>query len=114
MGNRVYGKFDNRIQAAVGEAFSIDLETNPTTGYEWSLRIEGEILLKRRKLLGLPKGGVIVSDTPTVSMGGGGKERFTFQSLKKGDASIIFEYRRPWEGEPLEQVNFYVRIIPVN
>lgn len=70
--------------------FTVDLKSNPTTGYRWQMISYDKALLKfmKRKYVS-PK---------THLIGSGGIESFKFQSLKTPiDTVIKFKYVRPWE-----------------
>jgi formylglycine-generating enzyme required for sulfatase activity/predicted secreted protein len=88
-----------KIDVLVGEEFEINLESNPTTGYSWSL-VEH-----------LPDWLELVDTTyvPTDPgmVGGGGVETWTFRATGSGSATLTFEYERPWEDEPI-QVRVYL------
>lgn len=96
----VYKKTDDEIVASVGETFIIELEGNPTTGYGWQPQVDNDML----RLIDQqyqPAGS---------SIGGGGKEVFSFEPVKSGRASISFEYKRPWETDAIEKQKFQLRI----
>jgi inhibitor of cysteine peptidase len=96
----VYSKTDDEIVTSVGDTFSIELEGNPTTGYEWEPQLDDEMLrfVERHYQ---PAG---------TGIGGGGKEIFTFQPVKSGRTFVAFEYKRPWDATPAEKQNFQLRI----
>jgi inhibitor of cysteine peptidase len=96
----VYSKTDKEIVASVGETFSIELDGNATTGYEWEPQLSDDTLrLVERRYQ--PAG---------TGVGAGGKEIFTFETVKSGRASVSFEYKRPWETEAVEKQDFQLRI----
>lgn len=78
------------IVAGPGEVFTIRLEANATTGYEWDLTnlAEQDVCL-------LLSSEYEPSDSGLV--GAGGFQVWTFVALKKGDTELEFEYRRAWE-----------------
>ena len=66
-----------------------EAEANPTTGYSWDVRMEGEGVFDLRRQA-IP---------PSRNMAGAaGKEKFTLQGVSSGDVTVYFLYRRPWEG----------------
>lgn len=70
------------------------LKGNPSTGYTWIYKIEDESIINlntKIKYLG------------SKSMSGA-PSRFTYTitSLKPGATKIFFEYKRPWEEDPIE------------
>ena len=93
------------IESQVGNNFTIKLEANATTGYEWQLAkpldedivqlISSEYLPDNSKLLGA-----------------GGKQVWIFKALKSGKATIYFKYVRPWEKKtPPENDKSFIIII---
>jgi inhibitor of cysteine peptidase len=81
----------NEVKLAVGQTYSIDLDSNPTTGYSWALAS--------------PTNGVFMLVTNTYEprktaagvVGSGGVEHWTFKAVGKGRAELTLEYMRPWE-----------------
>ena len=70
--------------------FTVDLRSNPTTGYRWQIISYDRAVLKfmKRKYV----------SSKTYLIGSGGIESFKFQSLKTPiDTVIKFKYARPWE-----------------
>jgi inhibitor of cysteine peptidase len=86
------------VQIRVGSAFTIRLESNPTTGYSWVLDYDHDHL------------DLVSEDYERISMsiGGGGVSVFKFVSLKRGTTIIITHYQRPWEDEAIEVRRFSV------
>ncbi|MDD5681223.1 MAG: protease inhibitor I42 family protein [Candidatus Omnitrophica bacterium] len=98
-------KGDNITGVTAGETFTIEMESNRTTGYEWQL---AEPVDKDRLEF------VISEYVPDTSgrMGAGGKERWTFKAIGPGNPVIHFKYVRPWEKDapPAEKKSFVVMI----
>jgi len=92
--SKVYGKTDKSIKAKTGETFAIELEANPTTGYQWQADVDPE----KVKLLDTNY------ESPGHAIGASGKERLTFQSLSEGDTTISLKYKRAWEEESIDSV----------
>ena len=71
---------------------TIELEANPTTGYDWSFKLSagGEDLITVTKQY---------RSTPTKEplCGSGGTDIFTIVSKKEGICEITFTYERSWE-----------------
>jgi predicted secreted protein len=92
-----------RVTTKPGRQFSLTLESNPTTGYQWELAkpIEGscvalvtnQFVRAKSKLSGAP-----------------GKEVWRFKALRAGEATIELKYVRPWEKgvEPAQKTNVVV------
>jgi len=93
------------IQAAVGETFSIVLDSNPTTGYSW----------RRQDKAG---NGVVAFTgsrfvpARTDLAGAGGREHMTFTATAPGTEQLTFHYLRPWEknAEPARTAVFTVTV----
>ncbi len=98
----VYRKGQQKIIATVGAVFVIELDTNPTTGYEWQIHID-------KNLARLIDRCYEISDT---GIGAGGIERFTFEALKSGETLIRMENKRAWEPKAIEVLKFALHISP--
>ena len=85
--------------------FSIMLESNPTTGYNWEAKFDEDyIKLVDSNFTPYPETSEMV--------GGGGVQNFEFSALKSGETQIIFTYTRPWEKDnPAETKTYNVKII---
>lgn len=86
---------DNEMQKEmsinVGDILNFELDSNPTTGYEWVLEYD-------RTILNLIKSSFIESEKKGI-VGASGKQRFRFKAIRKGTSTIIFSYKRAWEKE---------------
>jgi inhibitor of cysteine peptidase len=94
------------IEARVGKDFVIKLPSNPTTGYSWRLTEPLPDMLE-------------LSDkdyrTPAENrhlVGAGGVEEWRFKAVRRAEATLVFEYVRPWEKDtpPVERRSFTIRI----
>lgn len=84
---------DEEIVTNRNRQFSFALESNPSTGYSWQLNgssYDTSMIKKVSEKYSAP-----ASIRPMV--GAPGKQTFTFKALKPGSASIILQYKRPWE-----------------
>ena len=85
------------LEVAVGEAFTVTLCSNPTTGFQWleSAQISDPTVLEQvdhKFVAPEAKGkGPPAPGTP-------GQEIWTFKALKEGESTVSLEYSRPWEG----------------
>lgn len=78
----------------------IELEGNPTTGYEWTCTIENEEVAKVE--------AIYEPDETTSAMTGvGGTYLFTVTGQKEGTATIICKYSRSWEENETDEVKTY-------
>lgn len=77
-----------------GENFTVALTSNPSADYSWTLAGS------------LPRWLEQVDKTEAVTnpglSGGGGAEYWTFRPTATGNATLIFQYERPWEGMPIQ------------
>ena len=82
------------IEVKTGEQFTISLKSNPTTGYSWQPEFDSSFL----ELIETS----FVSDSPEL-VGAGGVEKFVFLAHREGQVEITFEYKRPWEDQPIQE-----------
>jgi len=101
--SREYTNPSQAIEVAVGGQFAIVLESNPTTGYEWEASYDNN-------LLKLVKSDYQQGETKQGVVGAGGKQYFTFEGLKKGDAQVTLVYKRSFEEGSAEQKVFNVSV----
>lgn len=95
----------NNIETTVGQQFTVTLESNATTGYQWQLAnpLNESIV----KLVGseykAPQDGRI---------GQGGQEVWTFKAAGKGTTQISMKYVRSWEKDvpPAQTKTFTVTV----
>jgi inhibitor of cysteine peptidase len=78
------------IEVQSGRNFTITLEANATTGYQWqfSRPLDAEAI----QLIS----SEYIADKTGLT-GSGGKQVWVFKALKSGKSSIVFQYLRPWE-----------------
>ena len=82
----------NEIELGVGDTVTIDLCSNPTTGFQWEENpdISDSAILEQTSHEFIPPG--------TNVPGQAGREVWVFKTLKKGVSTVSFEYSQPWEG----------------
>lgn len=87
-----YDETVKMITAKIGEPFSISLDSNATTGYQWKLSspLDATVIKLESSVYQDPQ-----SDRKIV--GAGGKELWTFIPVGQGETLIRMEYIRPWE-----------------
>jgi predicted secreted protein len=98
------------VETSVGKEFTIELESNRTTGYGWQLQKPlDESLVKavKNEYLTTPRPA---GEVPMA--GAGGKEVWTFKAVRAGKTAIDFKYVRPWEADkpPAKTASFRVVI----
>ncbi|MBD3282489.1 MAG: hypothetical protein GF387_02670, partial [Candidatus Portnoybacteria bacterium] len=92
------------IEAKEGGDFSIILNSNPSTGYQWNIDFDEEhIELLNRTYTSNANEGLV---------GSGGVEVFSFLAKKSGEARIVFSYLRSWEKDkdPLQEKTYIINI----
>ena len=86
----------------LGEDFTVELESNPTTGYVWTVKTLPEQL----KLLGSdytkPADGVRPGDSVA--------QVFRFKAVGQGDHAIGFVLKREWEPDAVESRAVLVKV----
>lgn len=82
----------------------IELDSNPTTGYDWEYTLSNDIVEITKEYESKCK-------EKNIS-GCGGQDIFIVKGLKEGETTIKFIYRRSWEEltgeEKIEEVNIIV------
>lgn len=93
------------IEVQLNQNFTITLEANKTTGYEWQFAepidestvqlISSDYLVEKTELVGV-----------------GGKQVWIFKALKPGKTELAFKYVRPWEKNlpPVNKESFEIII----
>ncbi|MEZ4521208.1 MAG: protease inhibitor I42 family protein [Thermomicrobiales bacterium] len=74
-----------------GDTIVVELESNPTTGYEWSVDELTPAVLTYTGSEYEPDEGDAV--------GQGGTQRLSFQAANPGQATLALKYWRSWEGD---------------
>jgi inhibitor of cysteine peptidase len=87
------------VQLAIGGQLIVALQSNPTTGFGWSV---GETSDPQLEVQGEP--AYVPAGSTTQVVGAGGTEVFTFDAKDKGTAKLVLEYKRDFEpGIPPEK-----------
>lgn len=102
---KMYGKDDKDITVDTGDTFAIQLEANPTTGYDWAASISDENIVSLVSCVYQEK------SVDTAIVGSGGVDVITFKGLKKGSAVITLVYERSFEkGSAAETLVYNVTV----
>ena len=84
----------SRRELAVGDIFTVELESNPSTGFQWVLADNSD-----STVLQVHEQEYVMANTGDPPLpGAGGKEVWTFKALAQGETTISLEYSRPWDG----------------
>lgn len=101
---------ENTIHVAAGDDFSIAVEANPTTGYQWKCDgIEQETTVVEQA--GEPV--YLQDENPDGMMGVGGRETWNFKAVLSGEAVIQLGYYPPGsenEGRPAQTKLYYIYV----
>jgi len=90
------------IQAELNKPFNITLESNPTTGYAWTVDFNHKMLIGGEKGYSASRPGAI---------GSSGQQVFVFTPIQEGETEISAVYKRPWEEGAAEERTFRVNCI---
>ncbi len=96
---------DTNITAKVGDQFTIELDSNQTTGFQWG--ISGSLNPKIVKKI---SSTYIAGANPSGAAGVGGKEKWKFQVMGAGTGTIVMIYSQRFDktAPPAKTVTFTV------
>lgn len=83
------------IQISTGEEFTIILEANPTTGYQW--KIIGGV---DKTVIEFVRSDYKSTSDPNL-VGGGGLDLWTFKAVNAGESRVVLGYYPP-SNDPVE------------
>ena len=86
---------DKEVEVKAGETFTIVLDSNPTTGFQWTAQAnvgDAKMLEQTAHQYIAPNAG----EAPVAGMAG--IEEWTFRAVNTGTTRITLSYDRPWEG----------------
>lgn len=97
-------KEDNgkQIKLSMNEEIVISLESNPTTGYNWTVANVDTNILEQT--------GKVEFEARSRKLGSPGKQIFRFRSTTAGKTALKLIYHRPWEKETAPLDTFLVEI----
>jgi len=78
---------------------TLKLKGNPTTGYTWTYVIGDESVIEVEEKIEYLGSNDIVG-APSLFT-------YTVKSLKPGNTTLEFEYKRPWESQAPEEIRIY-------
>ena len=99
---------NNEFTMKVGERLRIDLDENPTTGYQWQINMpptnEGtDPIAIEQNAYAMKQMEATVGGAHLV--GGGGKRTLVIIGNSEGSATIEAAYARPWEFKGFNQAS---------
>jgi inhibitor of cysteine peptidase len=89
------------INTKVGKLFIVELDSNPSTGYQWMTEFDSKFLQLVEKEY----------RSSTNLVGAGGVDRFKFKALSSGVTNLRMVYKRPFEDSSSEEKNYQVSIV---
>jgi inhibitor of cysteine peptidase len=91
------------VQTQVGQEFTITLDSNQTTGYQWQLAqpLDEAYLESAGCEYEVPEA------SPGL-VGVGGEELWSFRTIAEGDTEVSLEYLQPWDRASLAEVRRYI------
>lgn len=91
----------NTIQAKLNQPFNITLDSNPTTGYSWTVDFDSYFLTQEKESYVRSRPGLV---------GSGGQQIFSFTPVRIGKTTISAVYKRPWENIVADERTFSIII----
>jgi inhibitor of cysteine peptidase len=91
------------VEASVGEQFTVSLEENPTTGYEWDMKAGPGLTLVGDEFMG-------PSPSPSPLTGAGRTHSWVFKAARAGTLTLTGLYVRPWEADGKSAADFSLTI----
>jgi inhibitor of cysteine peptidase len=87
-GPMVFTKAGGDISVSTGDTFVIELESNPSTGFIWTVSQAPDAAVVTLE-------GQAYEKPDSSALGAPGTERFTFEAVATGTTTIALEYSRP-------------------
>lgn len=92
---------ENVIQAKLNRPFNISFDSNPTTGYIWTVDFDSRFLNKTKESY--------IPSQPRL-IGSGGQQVFAFIPIHVGKTTVSAVYKRPWENIAADERSFDIII----
>ena len=89
------------LRARLHRPFELELPSNPTTGYAWTIETAGPVRVAERSFR--PAG---------PGLGGGGTDRFVLEGQELGTFTLVCRYRRDWDGHVAEAREYVLTVAP--
>jgi inhibitor of cysteine peptidase len=94
---------DQQIKLTLHQEFQIELDTNPTTGYQWT------IVDTATSVISLIH-SQFKETSNKIKVGTPGKQKFYLKANSVGQMELKLIYHRPWEKNVVPIDSFYVVI----
>jgi inhibitor of cysteine peptidase len=92
-----------QVNLGRGDFLLVRLESNPSTGYSWSIRDNDSSVLRP---LGDPE-----FQASSNELGAGGTETFSFEAVAEGASVLVLIYDRPFEEDVEPLKTFRLRVV---
>lgn len=98
--SKVYEAGDS-ISVSAGQTFVIELESNPTTGYEWTAEKNANAEFVKSEMV-----------TSSTLPGAPGMQQLTFKATKSGSSTLVLNYARSFEPDnpPAQTESFPLKV----
>jgi len=95
------------LEVQAGEAFTVKLCSNPTTGFNWleDAQISNPAVIEQENY------EFVGPETEPPPPGTPGQSVWTFKALKEGSSTIYLKYSRPWEGGEKQEWTCTVEVV---
>ena len=98
-------KLENTFNVKLGDTLKVELSANPSTGYKWEMRSK-----IKPKVIKFESQKYTPKNPDTKLIGGGGKDVWTFSTLKKGQVYLYFVSKRSKE-EKIHKEKYFKVIV---
>ena len=95
------------IVISVSGTLEVSLFSNPTTGYQWG---ENANISDNTVMCQETHNYVAPDSSGEPIVGAGGKDVWTFKSLKAGQTTIKMTYSRPWESDSSDGWTYTINV----
>jgi len=97
----VFGEDDTTIEVTSGDDFAVELESNASTGYQWTATSSDEAVVREESSEYV--------EPSTDALGAPGEQRFVFSAGNAGTATLTLLYSRSFEdGADAREVTYSV------
>jgi predicted secreted protein len=98
--NSNISNIDQNISIKEGQEFELNFKSNPTTGFEWILVFDKNIINQTSHTF----------RTTSTLIGAAGTDIFTFKGISHGTTTLKFQYKRSWDKDFAEEKVFLVKV----
>lgn len=107
------------ITVPVGTRFTIEFQTNPSTGYTYNYYYDRSALRLVRGWVVVPEppecyvvcdGNICMRSCPPPPLGQPSTVFLKFKALRRGDTVVVVRHYRPWPGNTVYLEYFYIHV----